>query len=379
VTVPGTAAESAPDQPTAAPAPRGQPPRGAVPSSLRTAAAWAWRLLVLGAALYVLIQLVARLRVVVIPVLIGLLIAALTYPIASRLRRHGVPRLAAAWVALLTFLLAIAGVGVLIGYNATSEFPHLSQQVNQGVDRVQDYLTNGPFHFSHKQIDDAVHNIRASITRNRSRILSGVLAGASVAVEVVTGVLLALFTAFFLLYDGERIWHWVVTRFPPRVRDRVRGAGDEAWSTVTGYIRGTMFVAFTDAVGISIGLLVVGVPLVAPLALLTFIGGFIPIVGATLAGVASVLVTLVAKGPVPALIVLGVVLAVQQLEGHVLQPVVMRRAVRLHPLAIVLSLAAGATLAGIPGAVVAVPFVAVINRVSGFLARFGKDEAPPDG
>ncbi len=351
-------------------------PAPGVPPLLRSAASWSWRLLVLGGLLYVLAQIVARLRVVVIPVGIGLLIAALMHPVAAAARRHGVPRLAAAWLALLTFLLVVAGAGVLIGFDATSEFPHLSNQVNQGVDRVQDYLTNGPFHFSHKEIDNTVHDFRAQLTRNRSRILSGVVTGASVAVEVVTGVLLALFTAFFLLYDGEGIWRWIVSRFPRRAEVRVNGAGSEAWATITGYIHGTVFVALTDATGITIGLLAVRVPLIAPLAVLTFLGGFIPIIGATVAGAAAVLVTLVAKGPVPALIILGVVLAVQQLEAHVLQPVVMRRAVRLHPLAIVLSLAAGATLAGIPGAVVAVPFVAVVNRVSGYLARDGKPADP---
>lgn len=350
---------------------------GGIPRSLRTTTAWAWRLLIVGAALYVLVQIIARLRLVVIPALIGLLIAALNYPVASALRRRGLPALAAAWLALLLFLLVLAGIGFLIGFNATSEFPHLSDQVNQGVDRIQDYLTNGPFHFSHRQIDNTVHDVRIQITRNRSRIVSGVVAGASVAAEVITGILLALFTAFFLLYDGDRIWRWIVSRFPDRVEARINGAGQEAWATITGYIRGTVFVAFTDALGIAIGLLIVRVPLVAPLALLTFMGGFIPIIGATVAGAASVLVTLVAKGPVPALIILGVVLAVQQLEGHVLQPIVMRRAVRLHPLAIVLSLAAGGALAGIPGAVVAVPFVAVLNRVAGYLARYGREVDAP--
>ncbi len=169
-----------------------------------------------------------------------------------------------------------------------------------------------------------------------------------------------------------------MARFPSGSEERVRGAGREAWATITGYIRGTMFVALVDAIGITIGLLAVGVPLVAPLALLTFLGGFIPIVGATVAGVAAILVTLVSNGLVPALVILGVVLGVQQIEGHLLQPLVMRRAVRLHPLAIVISLSAGGVLAGIPGAVAAVPFVAVINRVAGYLARSGKQPPAPD-
>ncbi|SQD97969.1 conserved membrane hypothetical protein [Parafrankia sp. Ea1.12] len=367
---------------TAAGATQGSTARRAeqhVPVSLRVASAWSWRLLIIGTAVYVLAMIVGRVRIVVIPVIAGLLIAALIHPIAYRFQRMGVPRLGAAFAALLIFLLLVVGAGVAVGFNAANEIPAVADQVSEGVDQVRDYLTDGPFHLSQGQIDNLVDDIRSSLTSNRGRVVSGVLSTASVAAEVLTSILVALFSTFFFLYDGERIWSWIVTRFPSGAEDRVRGAGREAWLTLTGYIRGTVFVAAVDAVGITIGLVAVGAPLVAPLALLTFFGGFIPIVGATVAGIAAVLVALVSNGVPDALIILGVVIAVQQVEGHLLQPLVMRRAVRLHPLAIVIALSAGGVLAGIPGAIAAVPFVAVVNRVATYLASAGKDPQPADG
>lgn len=350
-----------------------------VPVALRVAAGWSWRLIVVGAAIWILLMIVGRVRLIVIPVIAGLLVAALIHPLANRLVRIGLPRLGATFAALLIFFAGVSGVAVAVGFNAANEIPAVANQVSEGIDQVRDYLTEGPFNLSESQIDDLVDDIRNTLTRNQDEVVSGVLSTASVAAEVLTGMLVALFATFFFLYDGERIWNWIVTRFPAGAEERVRGAGREAWFTITGYIRGTVFVAFVDAVGITIGLVAMDVPLVAPLALLTFFGGFIPIIGATVAGIAAVLVTLVAGGVVDALIILGVVLAVQQIEGHLLQPLVMKRAVRLHPLAIVLALSAGGVLAGIPGAIAAVPFVAVVNRVSTYLAATGKIVPPPGG
>ncbi|WP_370652688.1 AI-2E family transporter [Frankia sp. Cj5] len=376
-----------PPAPVGMPGPVGVPQRRTpaaavdpqVPAALRVAAGWSWRLLIIGAAIYILLLAVGRLRVVVIPVIAGLLISALIRPIAAALRRHGVPRLVSSFLTIFGFLIIVVGVGVGVGFNAADEFPSLSDQVSKGVEQVRDYLQDGPLHLSQKQLDDFTNDITQTLANNRGRLVSGVLSGATVAAEVVTGLLLTLFSTFFFVHDGERIWDWIVTRFPPEGEERVRGAGREAWATLTGYVRGTMFVALADAAGITIGLVVVGVPLIAPLALLTFLGGFIPIVGATVAGGAAVLVTLVSNGWVPALVIFGVALGVQQVEGHLLQPLVMRRAVRLHPLAIVISLAAGGVLAGIPGAIAAVPFVAVVNRVAGYLARSRRQPSAAEG
>nr|WP_243407417.1 AI-2E family transporter [Frankia canadensis] len=347
-----------------------------IPVALRVSAGWSWRLILTGAAIYILLMAVGRVRVVVIPIIAGLLIAALIHPLVVRFQRMGVPRLGAAFAALFVFLVVVAGAAVAVGFNAADELPTVTDQVSEGVEQVRGYLTNGPFHLSQSQLDDLVDDIRRNLANNRGRVVSGVISGASVAAEVITGLLVALFSSFFFLYDGERIWNWIVTRFPDGAEERVRGAGREAWFTITGYVRGTVFVAAVDAFSIGMGLLGVGVPLVAPLALLTFFGGFVPIIGATVAGIAAVLVTLVSGGVTDALIILGVVLAVQQIEGHLLQPIVMRRAVRLHPLAIVISLSAGGVLAGIPGAIAAVPFVAVVNRVASYLAATGKSARP---
>ncbi|CAO5170151.1 putative heme transporter [Frankia sp. AiPs1] len=346
--------------------------------ALRVSAGWSWRLIVTAAAVYILLMAVGRIRLVIIPIIAGLLIAALIHPMKHRFQRMGLPRLAASFAALFVFLVVLAGAAVAVGFNAADEIPTVSDQVSQGVEQIRGYLTNGPFHLSQSQLDDLVDDIRRNLANNRGRLVNGVISGASVAAEALTSLLLALFSTFFFVYDGERIWNWIVTRFPVGAEERVRGAGREAWSTITGYIRGTVFVAATDALGITIGLIGVGVPLVAPLALLTFFGGFVPIVGATVAGVAAVLVTLVSGGVTDALIILGVVLAVQQIEGHLLQPLVMRRAVRLHPLAIVISLSAGGVLAGIPGAIAAVPFVAVVNRVATYLAASAKPASDAD-
>jgi predicted PurR-regulated permease PerM len=352
---------------------------GHIPVALRVGAGWSWRLLLIAATIYILLAAIGRVRLVVIPVIAGLLVAALVYPVAARLRAIGVPRLGAAFLTLSGFLLVVAGAVVGVGFNAANEAPDVSDQVSEGIDQLRDYLADGPLHLSQRQIDDLVNDIQHTLAENRGELVSGVISTASVAAEVLTGLLVALFATFFFIYDGERIWNWVVTRFPAGAEERVRGAGHEAWATLTGYIRGTVFVALVDAAGITVGLVSVGVPLVAPLALLTFLGGFIPIIGATVAGIAAVLVTLVSQGVVDALVILGVVLLVQQVEGHLLQPLVMKRAVKLHPLAIVLALSAGGILAGIPGAIAAVPFAAVVNRVAGYLASGGNSTPDPAG
>ena len=349
----------------------------AIPVALRVSAGWSWRLLIVGAAVYVVVSAIGRIRSIVIPVVAGLLITALIVPIAQRLQRVGVPRLASAFIALFAFFVVISGAAVLVGLNAAAELPTVIDQVNQGISQVRDYLATGPLHLSQKQITDTLNSLQGSLKGNSGKVVSGVITTASVLLEVLASLLVTLFATFFFVYDGAGIWNWIVTRFPPAAEERVRGAGREAWATLTGYVRGTVIVALTDALGVSAGLLVIGTPLVAPLGMLTFFGGFIPIVGATVAGTAAVLVTLVTKGFAQALIVLAVVIVVQQFESHVLHPMVMRRAVSLHPLAIVISLSTGAVLAGIPGAIAAVPTVAVINRVARYLAATGK--RPPDG
>ena len=252
----------------------------------------------------------------------------------------------------------------------------LTSQVNGGIDKIQDWLINGPLGLSQQQIDDAVNNARESLTNNRSRLTSGALGAAGTIGEIITGALLTFFATIFFIKDGRQIWTWVVRLFPRGSRERIAGAGERAWRTLISYVHATLAVAFVDAIGIGVGAAILGVPLALPLAVIVFLGSFIPIVGATLSGLIAVLVALVAKGPVTALILLGIVLLVQQVEGHILQPLLLGRAVKVHPLAIVFGIATGTLLAGIIGALLAVPIVAVIATVSNYLSE-GETELVP--
>lgn len=347
----------------------------AVPPGVRATAAWAWRIVAIAAAGYVLLQVISRVQVVVVPLAIALLLSALLQPLAAVLAKRGMrPGLATA----ITLVSGLVGLGLLVWLvvdQFIGGFSDLSTQVNEGVDEVQDWLINGPLGLSQTQINEYVTNARASISENRSSLTSGALGAASTAGHVLTGALLTLFATIFFIKDGRQIWNWVVRLFPSGSRERVAGAGERAWRTLISYMHATVAVALVDAVGIGVGAALLGVPLALPLGVLVFLGAFIPIVGATLTGLVAVLVALVAEGPGKALALLIIVLAVQQLEGHVLQPLLLGRAVKVHPLAVVFGIAAGTLLAGIIGALIAVPIVAVISTVGRYLA--GGDEPTP--
>jgi predicted PurR-regulated permease PerM len=348
----------------------------AVPRGMQIAAAWAWRVVALAAAAWVLLQVIARTQLVLVPVLVALLLAALLQPIAAALVKRGVPRALAAALVLIGGILGIAGLVWLVVDQFRGGFGDLSAQVDDGITEIQDWLINGPLGLSQTQIDNAFDSARNSLTENRETLTSGAIGAATTAGHVLTGLLIALFATFFLVKDGAQIWRWIVRLFPGDTRARADGAGQRAWQTLISYVRATLAVAFVDAVGIGVGAAVLGVPLALPLAVLVFLGSFVPIVGATVSGLVAVLVALVAKGPVTALLLLGVVLLVQQLEGHVLQPLLLGRAVKVHPLAVVLAIATGVLLAGIVGALVAVPIVAVANTVASYLTP--DDHPPPD-
>jgi len=237
------------------------------------------------------------------------------------------------------------------------------------VRQVRVWLNEGPLELSADQVENYVEDLVATLRDNQGGIASGALNVTAAAIEVVGGIFLALFLTFFFLYDGQRIWRWVVGLFPNAVAYDVWQAGRRAWTTLTGYVRGTVVVAFVDGVFIGLAVALVGVPLAVPIGALVFLGAFVPLIGATVTGAVAVLVALVAQGLGPALIVLGSVILVQQLEGHILQPFVLGRAVRLHPVAVALAVTTGGILAGIGGAIVAVPLVAVVNSVARYFAR----------
>ncbi|WP_104818111.1 AI-2E family transporter [Kitasatospora sp. MMS16-BH015] len=344
-------------------------PADAVPWSLRVAAESTWRLLLLAAALYLLFEVVDMLRLVAFAVLAGLLISALLEPTVSWLKRHGWPRWLAAAGTFLSGLAGIVGVGWFVVWQVTSNLKSVSDQAQAGVNKLREWLVSGPFHLTQQQINDFAKQISTAIGTNTQQITSLGFTGVTIAIEVLTGILLAAFTTYFLLYDGARIWSWVLRALPRHSRYAMAGAGPKAWATLTAYVRGTVCVAFIDALCIGIGIQLLGVKLALPLAVIIFLGAFVPLVGALVTGTIAVLIAVVTQGPFTALMVLVILIAVQQLEGHLLQPLILGRAVRVHPLGVVLGVAAGSIVGGIGGAIVAVPLIAVTNTVVGHLRR----------
>ncbi|MDH6123149.1 AI-2E family transporter [Kitasatospora sp. GP82] len=338
-------------------------PVEAVPWTLRVAAESTWRLLLLAAALYLVFRVVDMLRLVAFAVLAALLISALLEPTVSWLRRHGVPRSLAAAGTFLSGLAGIGLVGWFVIWQVSTNLNSVTGKVQAGVNQLREWLVTGPLHLTQQQINDFAKQISTAIGTNSEQITSAGFTGVTIAVEVLTGVVLAAFTTFFLLYDGARIWSWLLRGLPRHSRYAMAGAGPKAWATLTAYVRGTVCVAFIDALCIGIGIQLLGVPLALPLAVIIFLGAFVPLVGALVTGTIAVLIALVTQGPFTALMVLVVLVAVQQIEGHLLQPLILGRAVRVHPLGVVLGVAAGSIVGGIGGAIVAVPLIAVTNTV----------------
>ncbi len=334
-----------------------------VPLSLRVAAAWSWRVLVVGLAVSALVALVLRLQLVAVALFVGLFITALLSPMHARLVRWGWPRWLATVTVLVTLVIILLGAAALVGGSIVNEWGALSASFQQGLDDIRRWLAEGPFHISDGQLDAWLANLQEAMSENQSSLVSGFVTTAATAAEVVSGAFLAFFASIFFLHDGAGISRWSLRLFPVRAQEGVEQAGSAAWATLTGYVRGTVIIALVDAVAIGVVLTILKVPLAGPLAVLVFFGAFIPIVGALVTGFVAVVVALAANGLITAVIVLAAIIGVQQLEGHVLQPVVMGRLVRLHPLAVVVAVTAGSLLGGIIGAVVAVPLVAVVNVV----------------
>lgn len=314
------------------------------------------------AAVLTVLLIVKRLEVIFVPVALALMLSALLLPGVDWLDRHGVAR------GLAVFLLLLGGLALLTGLLSfvISEFvdgvPGLVEQVTQVINSTQRWLIEGPLHLSRDQIDNIGNTAIDTLRNNQAKLTSGALSTAEAITKIVTGVFVVLFAMIFFLYGGRNIWQFVVKIVPGDVRDKVHAAGIAGFESLIGYVRATFLVALVDAVGIGVGLAIMTVPLALPLASLVFLGAFIPLVGAVITGFLAVLVALIAKGWIYALITLGVIIAVNQLETHVLQPLVMGRAVSIHPLAVVLGISTGGILAGIVGAFLAVPTIAFIDR-----------------
>ncbi|MFE7508467.1 AI-2E family transporter [Promicromonospora sp. NPDC057488] len=301
-----------------------------------------------------------RLTLVVIPVLIALVLAAAIFPLVSFLRRHGWPSLLATWVSLLALVALLSGIVWLVVRAVVDQWGELQAQALDGFDSLQTYVQDLPFDIGDEQLT-SLREAAVSFLQSDA-VGSGAIAGVSQTADFVAGFFIMIVVLFFFLKDGPAMWEFLLRPFEGHRYERGQRVGAATVSTLGGYVRGTAIVALVDAVGIGIGLAIVGVPLVVPLSVLVFLLAFIPLVGATVAGILAALVTLVAVGPIEALIVVAIVVAVNQLEGDFLQPIVMGRTLRLHPLVILFALTAGTVLAGITGAVLAVPIAASIWR-----------------
>ncbi|GAA2774361.1 AI-2E family transporter [Mycolicibacterium pallens] len=335
---------------------------------LRKSAAWCWRLLVVGAAIIALLWLVQRLQVIVVPVALATMLAALLLPAVDWLDRRGAPRGGAVALVLLGGFAIFGGILTFVVSQFVSGLPGLVEQVTHSIDGLRRWLVDGPAHLSREQIDNAGNTAIKALRDNQEQLTTGALSTAATLTEIVTGALLVFFTLIFLLQGGRNIYAFVTKIVPSHTRERVRDAGRAGFGSLIGYVRATFLVALVDAVGIGTGLAIMGIPLALPLASLVFLGAFIPLVGAVVTGFLAVVVALLAKGVVYALITLGLIVAVQQLEAHILQPLVMGRAVSLHPLAVVLGIAGGGVLAGIVGALLSVPLLAFLNSAIRVLA-----------
>ncbi|WP_052863918.1 AI-2E family transporter [Streptomyces niger] len=370
------AAASVPAPPAYAPAVQPRPePVDAVPWGIRVAAEAGWRLLVLAGAVYVLARAITSIQLVVLAFIAALLITALLQPTVAWLRHRGLPRGPATAITFIAGFVIMGLVGWFVVWQVMDNIDSVSSRVQDGISELKDWLLKSPFHVTEGQINDIAKNLQDAIGSNTEEITSAGLEGVTVVIEMLTGILLAMFTTLFLLYDGRRIWEWLLKLVPSAARGGVAGAGPRAWRTLTAYVRGTVIVALIDAIFIGIGLYFLNVPLAVPLAVFIFLFAFIPLVGAVVSGALACVVALVTQGVFTALMVLVVVLAVQQIEGHILQPFILGRAVRVHPLAVILSVAAGGLVAGIGGAVVAVPLVAVTNTVASYLRAYAQEQA----
>ncbi len=357
-----------PDSDVPRPAPDSVPASD-IPRWLRVAAAWSWRLLLLAAAVYVLGRVASRLYVVLVPCAAAVLLTALLRPLTRRLRRFGFGPLGATWSALLLAFGLLGGAVWLVAARVQAEYPALVTQVKHTTTQIQAWLAGPPFHIRTGNLEKLSDNLVKYLSQHRSVVEGTVLTGGRILVEVLAGVVLCFFVSFFLVKDGERIWAWLTSGLAAERRRRANVGARAAWQAIEYYVRGTVAVAAIHAVVMGVTLTIMSAPLVAPLALFMFLAAFVPLVGVLIAGTLATLIVLAAKGLFAAVILIGIMIVMNQLEGHLLQPQVVGKMVRLHPLAVILVLGVAGVLAGIAGAVVAVPITAAVTSAVRALNR----------
>ncbi|WP_300342291.1 AI-2E family transporter [Nesterenkonia sp.] len=353
-----------------------------IPWGVRIAAAWSWRAIMILVAAGVAIWLLSHVLLILFALMVAGLLSTLLKPLHTAFRRLKFPRILAAVSAILLFLGVVVGLLMLVGQQIIQGFTEMTDQVMSGIYDLIDWADRTAQGFglevSPDQFNQAIEEFVGWIQQNQDTIMSSAVGFGSAATNITVGAVLVLFTLIFFLADGRRIWDFLVVFVPSKHRPAIHGAGRRGWTAVGTYMRVQVFVAFVDALGIFIGAVILNVPLPLPIAVLVFFGGFVPVVGAVVTGAVAVLLAWVAHDFFTALMMLGVVILVQQIESNVLQPVIMGKAVRLHPLAVVLAVTAGTTLMGIPGALFAVPVLAFINRATQYLVKEewrGDDEA----
>ena len=362
---------------TAAPESIEQETVGALPPGMLLAASWSWRLIVIAGALGLVLLLIVQLREIVIPVLIAVVLSALLIPFRDLLIRRRLPRWAAITIAELSVIVSVGLLVYLVVTQVSAGFAGIRDRAIEALAGIETWLGGA----SGDEIADLLGQAWTTVQANIGSILPGIVSAGSTIGHVLIGILLALFATLFILIDGGRIWSWIVRLFPKRARAGVDGAGRAGWGTLQSFVKVQILVAVIDAVGIAGGAALLGVPFAIPIGVLVFLGSFVPVVGAIVTGAFAVAVALIYNGWVVAILMLAVVLLVQQIEGHVLQPLIMGHAVKVHPLAVILAVATGSMLAGIAGAFFAVPVVAFLNSSISYVAsgRWRSTEGVAEG
>jgi predicted PurR-regulated permease PerM len=340
-----------------------------VTRGMKIAGAWGWRILVVVACLAVLVWLIETLSEIVVPFLIALLISALLQPAVKLLERWGWHKWLAIVVTILAAIVVFGGLVLLVVLQVRSGLPALEKETTSRVKVIQAFLAGPPFNLTSSDYTKYINDAVKALQDSSKSILSGAVTVGSTAGHLIADGLLTIFATIFMLIDGDGVWKWVVRLFPRRARSAVDGAGHSGWITLTTFVRVQIFVAAVDGLGVGLVAFFLGLPLAVPIGVLVFLASFIPVVGAIVSGAFAVIIALLFVGPVQALIMLAGVLAVHLLEAHILQPLVMGNAVRVHPLAVVFAVAGGSYIAGIPGALFAVPTIAVLNVMVSYVAR----------
>jgi putative heme transporter len=360
---------------SASPRPR---PAPVVPPRLTWAAAVALRLLIIALAVFLAGSLLWRLRLVVLPVFIALFASTVLAPPAAALKRRGFPPLAAAALVFMALAAVLTVVGMVIVPPFVDQFDELGAATRTAIDDLRSWLQTGPLQLTESDIDEAIESAQQQIGERQADLATGALSGAILAAEVVVGAVVALVLTFFFVKDGDRMIDWGLGQLQPTTAEHVRAVGRRAWRTLTGYFRGVTVEGVVEAVLIGAALVILGVPLALPLAVITFFGGYFPLVGAVLAGLLAATVALVSVGPAAALAVVVVAILVQNLVSNLIDPLIMGRAVRIHPVVVLIAVTVGGVLGGIAGAFVAVPVTAVALDVADYVHNARRPKPPHD-